>query len=42
VRHKQFGNGVIESIEPGESPIVIARFERVGKKRIKSEFLEFD
>jgi DNA helicase-2/ATP-dependent DNA helicase PcrA len=41
VRHKQFGNGVVESIEPGDSPIVIARFERVGKKRIKSEFLEF-
>jgi DNA helicase-2/ATP-dependent DNA helicase PcrA len=42
VRHKQFGDGIIESIEPGESPIVIARFDRVGKKRIKSEFLDFD
>jgi DNA helicase-2/ATP-dependent DNA helicase PcrA len=42
VRHKQFGDGVVESIEPGESPIVVARFNRVGKKRIKSEFLEFD
>jgi len=42
VRHKQFGRGVVEAIEPGESPIVIARFERVGQKRIKSEFLEFE
>ena len=42
VRHKQFGRGIVESIEPGESPIVVARFERIGKKRIKSEYLEFD
>jgi DNA helicase-2/ATP-dependent DNA helicase PcrA len=42
VRHKQFGQGIVETIEPGTSPIVVARFDRVGKKRIKSEFLEFD
>ncbi|MFZ5890974.1 MAG: ATP-dependent helicase [Myxococcota bacterium] len=42
VRHKTFGRGIVESIEPGESPIVVARFERIGKKRIKSEYLEFD
>ncbi len=42
VVHKQFGRGIVESIEPGESPIVVARFERIGKKRIKSEYLEFE
>ncbi|MGC4090307.1 MAG: UvrD-helicase domain-containing protein [Polyangiaceae bacterium] len=42
VRHKQFGRGIVETVEPGESPIVIARFERIGKKRIKSEYLEFE
>ncbi len=42
VSHKQFGRGVIVAIEQGESPIVVARFERVGQKRVKSEFLEFE
>ncbi|HET9957295.1 MAG TPA: UvrD-helicase domain-containing protein [Polyangiaceae bacterium] len=42
VRHRHFGRGVVESVESGDSPVVVARFESVGKKRIKSEFLEFD
>ena len=42
VNHKTFGRGIVEAIEPGESPIVIARFERIGKKRIKSEYLQFE
>ncbi len=42
VRHKQFGRGVVEAVEPGASPIIVARFEAVGQKRIKAEFLEFE
>jgi DNA helicase-2/ATP-dependent DNA helicase PcrA len=42
VRHKQFGRGIVEAVEPGSSPIIVARFEIVGQKRIKAEFLEFE
>jgi DNA helicase-2/ATP-dependent DNA helicase PcrA len=40
VMHPKFGRGVVESIEPGSSPVVVARFKSVGSKRIKAEFLK--
>ena len=42
VRHKQFGTGVVEAVESGEFPVVVARFSSVGKKRIRAEYLEFE
>jgi DNA helicase-2/ATP-dependent DNA helicase PcrA len=42
VNHRTFGRGIVESVESGERPIVVARFERVGRKRIQSDFLEFE
>jgi DNA helicase II / ATP-dependent DNA helicase PcrA len=40
VMHDKFGRGVVEAIEPGSSPIIVARFKSVGQKRIKAEFLK--
>jgi DNA helicase-2/ATP-dependent DNA helicase PcrA len=40
VQHQKFGRGIVEAIEPGHSPIVVARFKSVGQKRIKAEFLK--
>ncbi len=40
VMHEKFGRGIVEAIEPGSSPIIVARFKSVGQKRIKAEFLK--
>jgi DNA helicase-2/ATP-dependent DNA helicase PcrA len=40
VLHQKFGRGIVESVEPGSSPVVVARFKSVGQKRIKAEFLK--
>ena len=40
VMHQKFGRGIVEAIEPGSSPIIVARFKSVGQKRIKAEFLK--
>ena len=42
VRHKKFGKGVVERIESGDKPTVVARFPGYGPKRILAEFLDFD
>lgn len=42
VRHKKFGRGVVERVEIGVKPTVIARFPGYGPKRIIAEFLEFE
>jgi DNA helicase-2/ATP-dependent DNA helicase PcrA len=42
VRHKQFGRGIVETVEQGASPTIVAHFEEVGRKRVKAEFLEFE
>jgi DNA helicase-2/ATP-dependent DNA helicase PcrA len=40
VMHEKFGRGVVEAVEHGSSPVVVARFKSVGQKRIKAEFLK--
>jgi len=40
VMHQKFGRGIVEAIEPGSSPVIVARFKSVGQKRIKAEFLK--
>ncbi|MEZ4226024.1 MAG: UvrD-helicase domain-containing protein [Polyangiaceae bacterium] len=40
VRHRRFGEGVVEEVEGGATPTVTARFPE-GVKRIRAEFLEF-
>lgn len=42
VRHRTFGSGVVEAVEGGDSPIIVARFRSVGTKRIKPEYLQFE
>jgi hypothetical protein len=42
VRHKKFGQGVIERLEPGAEPRVLARFPGYGPKLLLARFLEFD
>lgn len=42
VRHKKFGRGIIERVEAGAKPTVVARFPGYGPKRIIAEFLEFE
>ncbi len=42
VRHKKFGQGVVERVETGAKPTVVARFPGYGPKRIVAEFLEFE
>ncbi len=41
VKHKSFGIGVIERLESGAKPMVVARFPGYGVKRIVADFLEF-
>ena len=41
VRHRRFGQGIVESVETGGTPTVVARFPGVGSKRILAEYLEF-
>ncbi len=42
VRHKKFGKGVVERVEGGSPPSVVARFPGYGSKRILAQFLEFE
>ncbi len=42
VRHKKFGAGVIERLEPGDQPRVVARFAGHGPKLILARFLTFE
>lgn len=42
VRHKKFGRGIVERVEAGDKPTVVARFPGYGPKRIIAEFLEFE
>jgi DNA helicase-2/ATP-dependent DNA helicase PcrA len=41
VRHKQFGEGVVQSVEWSGAPTVVARFPEYGVKRIRAQFLDF-
>jgi len=40
VRHPRFGEGIVQSVEGGMKPTVVASFPGVGEKRILLEFLE--
>jgi DNA helicase-2/ATP-dependent DNA helicase PcrA len=40
VRHVRFGEGVVQSVEGGMKPSVVASFPGFGEKRILVEFLE--
>jgi DNA helicase-2/ATP-dependent DNA helicase PcrA len=40
VRHVRFGEGVVQSVEGGMKPTVVAHFPGFGEKRILVEFLE--
>lgn len=42
VRHKKFGKGIVERVESGVPPMVVARFPGYGPKKIVARFLEFD
>ncbi|HEY3236161.1 MAG TPA: UvrD-helicase domain-containing protein [Polyangiaceae bacterium] len=41
VRHKKFGEGIVESVEPGSEPVIVARFGPHGRRRIRASYLEF-
>jgi len=40
VRHRRYGRGVVEKVEGGTPPIVVARFGPHGSRRIVSSYLE--
>lgn len=40
VNHKQFGRGVVEQVEPGQNPKVIARFPRFGTRQVLAAYLQ--
>jgi hypothetical protein len=42
VFHKQFGEGVVERVEFGNAPTVVAKFKEHGVKRIHAKFLEYE
>jgi DNA helicase-2/ATP-dependent DNA helicase PcrA len=42
VFHKTFGEGVVERVEFGNAPTVVANFKLVGTKRILAKFLEYE
>ncbi len=42
VRHSKFGRGVVERVEAGAAPSVVARFPGHGTKRILAQFLDFE
>ena len=42
VRHKQFGEGVVERVEFGSAPTVVAKFKDFGTRRIHAKFLEYE
>ncbi len=42
VRHKQFGEGIVEKVEFGSMPTVVAKFKDHGVRRIHAKFLEYE
>ncbi len=40
VRHKRFGEGLVERIESGSEPMIIARFPGFGVRKVLARFLE--
>ncbi len=42
VRHKQFGEGIVEKVEFGSMPTVVAKFKDHGTRRIHAKFLEYE
>jgi DNA helicase-2/ATP-dependent DNA helicase PcrA len=42
VFHKTFGEGIVERVEFGNAPTVVANFKQVGTKRILAKFLEYE
>ncbi len=40
VRHRRFGEGVVEGVEGGPQPVVVARFAGFGVRKIRADFLE--
>ncbi|HEY4103223.1 MAG TPA: UvrD-helicase domain-containing protein [Polyangiaceae bacterium] len=42
VYHKQFGEGVVERVEFGSAPTVVAKFKAYGTRRIHAKFLEYE
>ena len=42
VRHQRYGRGVVERVEMGASPMVVARFGVHGTRRILAAYLELD
>jgi DNA helicase-2/ATP-dependent DNA helicase PcrA len=40
VRHRRYGRGVVERVEGGAAPVVVARFGPHGSRRILSSYLE--
>jgi DNA helicase-2/ATP-dependent DNA helicase PcrA len=42
VRHKQFGEGIVEKVEFGMTPTVVAKFKDHGTRRIQAKFLEYE
>jgi DNA helicase-2/ATP-dependent DNA helicase PcrA len=42
VRHQRYGRGIVERVEMGAAPMVIARFGVHGTRRILAEYLEID
>ena len=42
VRHAQFGEGIVERVEFGNAPTVVAKFKDFGVRRIHAKFLEYE
>lgn len=42
VFHKQFGEGIVERVEFGNAPTVVAKFKEYGTRRIHAKFLEYE
>jgi hypothetical protein len=42
VYHKKFGEGVVERVEFGTGPTVVAKFKEHGTLRISAKFLEYE
>jgi DNA helicase-2/ATP-dependent DNA helicase PcrA len=42
VRHAQFGEGIVERVEFGNAPTVVAKFKNFGVRRIHAKFLEYE
>jgi DNA helicase-2/ATP-dependent DNA helicase PcrA len=42
VRHAQFGEGIVERVEFGSAPTVVAKFKDFGVRRIHAKFLEYE